>query len=240
MTAVEWRLGYTRKYISPEIINEIITIMGQSILREILSEIRRSLWYSVITDEATDISNNEQISISIRYVDTEYEIHEETIGLIQLPNTTAQTLFAVMKDILLCCSLPIAQCVGQAYDGAANMMEWRKGCRLWWKKIVLELYVHCLAHSLNLCLQSITKQCEIIRNALDLTVQLIKSSPKRLSLFGRMWNDVAINSGDLPTPRLRTLCPTQWTVRHTSINSVLLNYKLLQETLNEVQKETDD
>ena len=71
-------------------------------------------------------------------------------------------------------------------------------------------------------------------------VQLIKFSPKRLSLFDRMRNDVAINSGDLPTPRLRTLCPTRWTVRHASINSVLLNYKVLQETLDEVQKGTDD
>ena len=53
------------------------------------------------------------------------------------------------------------------------------------------LYVHCLAHSLNL---SVTKQCEIIRNALDLIfelVQLIKSSPKRLSLFDRMRKDIA-------------------------------------------------
>ena len=71
-------------------------------------------------------SNNEQMSISIRYVDTKYDIHEETVGLIQLPNTT-QTLFAVLKDVLLRCSLPITQCVGQAYDGAANMSGIRQG-----------------------------------------------------------------------------------------------------------------
>ena len=67
------------------------------------------------------------MSISIPYVDTKYDIHEETIGLIQLPNTTAQTLFGVMKDVLLRCSLPIAQCVAQAYDGAANMSGVRNG-----------------------------------------------------------------------------------------------------------------
>ena len=48
------------------------------------------------------------------------------------------------------------------------------------------------------------------------------------------------NIGDLPTPGLRTLCPTRWTIRHASINSVLLNYKVLQETLDEVQKGRDD
>ena len=64
--------------------------------------------------------------MSIHYVDTEYEIHEDTIGLIELPDATAQSLFAVMKDALLPCSLPITQCVGQAYDGAANMGRIRK------------------------------------------------------------------------------------------------------------------
>ena len=35
-----------REYISPEIINELITIMGNSVLRKILECIRTSLWFS--------------------------------------------------------------------------------------------------------------------------------------------------------------------------------------------------
>ena len=228
---------HKREYISPEIINEIISIMGQSVLREILSEIKSSLWFSVIADEATDICNNEQMSISICYVDAGYDIHEDTIGLIKLPNTTAQTLFTVMKNILLCCSLPIAQCIGQAYDGAANMSGIQNGVQALIKKECNRaLYVHCFAHSLNLCLQSVTKQCEVIFEL----VQLIIFSPKQLSLFERIQKDIAVNSVDLPTPCLRNLCPTRWTVRHASINSVLLNYKVLQEKLHEVQMGTDD
>ena len=50
--------------------------------------------------------------------------------------------------------------------------------------------------------------------------------------FDRIQKDI----GDLPTLGLRTLCPKWWTVRHASINNVLLNYKVLQETLDEVQK----
>ena len=41
-----------REYISPEIVNEIITIMGQSVLRTILAETNASFWFSIITDEA--------------------------------------------------------------------------------------------------------------------------------------------------------------------------------------------
>ena len=101
---------HKREYISPEIVNELIAIMGNTVLRQVLALIKSALWYSLIADEATDISHNEQISISIRWVDSSYEVHEDTLGLFQLPNTKAQTLFTVIKDVLIRCSLPISQC----------------------------------------------------------------------------------------------------------------------------------
>ena len=48
------------------------------------------------------------------------------------------------------------------------------------------LYIHCLAHCTNLCLQTIGHQCIAIRDALDLVMgvaDLIRYSPKRSSLF---------------------------------------------------------
>lgn len=54
-----------REYISPEIVNEIITIMGQTVLRQILADIKGGMWFSLIADEATDISRNEQMCISV-------------------------------------------------------------------------------------------------------------------------------------------------------------------------------
>ena len=220
-----------REFISPEIINELIVLMGQAILRQILSEIKTCLWFGIIADEATDIAHNEQMSISIRSVSCDYEIHENTIGLIQLPDTKAQTLFSVIKDVLLRCSLPLHQCIGQAYDGAANMSGIRNGVQARFKSEANRaLYVHCLAHSLNLCLQSVTKKCDFIQSALYFIyelVQLIKFSPKRLSLFDRLRREIAVNTGEVQSPSLRTLCPTRWTIRHCSINSVLVNYSLI-------------
>ena len=78
------------------------------------------------------------------------------------------------------------------------------------------LNVHCLAHSLNLCVQDVSKKFKLLRNTLDFIqnlVQLIKFSPKRLNLFESLKNDVTLNTGET-LPSLRTLCPTRWTVRH--------------------------
>jgi len=41
--------------------------MGNYALCNILTDVRESLWYSVIVDEATDVLHNEQMSVSLRW-----------------------------------------------------------------------------------------------------------------------------------------------------------------------------
>ena len=73
--------------------------MGQVVLREILGEIRAATWFSLIADEVTDVSHNQQLSLTIRWVDNHHTIHEDTLSLVQLENMKAITLFSVIKNI---------------------------------------------------------------------------------------------------------------------------------------------
>ena len=61
-----------------------------------------------------------RLRIVMRWVDEDYEIHEEPL-LIQVPKTDSETLTNAIKDVLIRCMLPLSQCRGQAYDGASNM-----------------------------------------------------------------------------------------------------------------------
>ena len=234
-----------RDYISPEIVNEIITICGQRILRQLLEDIKAANYFAVIADEASDISHNEQMCIAVHWVDSTYTINEAALGLVQLPDTKALTLFSVLKDVLLRCSLSVTSCVGQAYDGASNMSGVRNGVQALMKREAEDcLYVHCFAHSLNLCVQDVAKKCDLVRNCMEFIfslVQLTRFSPKRLSLFERLRKEVTFSDGDSSlTPSLRTLCPTRWTVRHSAINSILVNYQALISTLEVVQQGHDE
>ena len=71
-------------------------------------------------------------------------------------------------------------------------------------------------------------------------LQLMKFSPKRATAFSRFKKEISVISDQTSSPSLRTLCPTRWTVRHASIESILLNYKVLQDTLEEVQRGQDE
>ena len=116
-----------------------------------------------------------------------YEIHEDLIGLVYVEMTDTSTLKTVFRDSLIRCGVSLSSCRGQAYDGAANMAGHLNGVAA---KILAEepkaIFVHCLAHSVNLCLQECGRQSKVIRDGLSLVNEIcnfIRSSPKRLSLF---------------------------------------------------------
>lgn len=135
--------------------------------------------------------------------------------------------------------LPFEKCRGQAYDGAANMSGHISGVAARVKKEEkAALHVHCLAHSLNLCLQDTAHVCMPIRESLHLVmelVQLIKWSPKRLTLFHQIKDEVSPTTQDL-----KPLCPTRWTVRTEAINAILQNYAALIQLLDEVSSSGRD
>ena len=177
------------KYMSQDIVNELINIMGQEVLGCILYSVKspNPSWYVIIADEATDVSSNEQFNISIRCVDDEYTILEEPIGLAQLPDTFANTLVTVIKDVLRRYNLPLVMCHGQAYDGAANMQGLRNGVATQIQaEVPSAILVHCLAQCLQLVLQEAGRKCRSLREALELVkeiVNLVKLSPKISMLF---------------------------------------------------------
>ena len=213
--------------------------MGHSVLCSILKEIQMAGWYSIMVDEATDISRNEQMCLCVRWVDEEYSVNEDTIGLVHVSKTDSTTLFTEFKAALVCCMLPLDKCRGQAYDGAVNMSGKHRGVAALVKKEEnAVVHVHCLAHSLNLSLQDVTRTCLSISEGLLFIrelIQLIKWSPKRHSLFETLKLEDSPDS-----PHLRTLCPTRWTVRNGAIDAILSNYGALCKTLNEISENGRD
>lgn len=222
-----------QKYCSPDILNEQIEIMANSVLSSILVEIQSAAFFSILADEATDVNRCGQMCVCIRWVNDEYEVSEDLIGLMQVPQTDSSTLFGALRDVCIRCMLPFVKCRGQAYDGAANMSGHLNGVAACVKhEQSAALHVHCLAHSLNLCLQDVARVCETIREGLHLVmelVQLIKWSPKRSSLFEKLQGEMSPGAHDL-----RALCPTRWTVRTGAIHAVIENYATLCHALDEI------
>jgi hypothetical protein len=119
-----------------------------------------------MADEVTDASNHEQMSLVLRYVhNTTNEVEEAFLDLVTMERVTGAELANAIISRLATWNLPLENCRGQGYDGAANMSAARKGCQARIAELSpLAFYVHCAAHQLNL---SIVQACSIpeVRNA---------------------------------------------------------------------------
>nr|CAI5837411.1 unnamed protein product [Callosobruchus analis] len=50
-------------YTSPRIQNELINLCGEVIQENVISEVRKTMAYSILADETADVSGKEQLSI---------------------------------------------------------------------------------------------------------------------------------------------------------------------------------
>ena len=78
--------------------NELIVICGDLIHNKILERVRQACYFSVLADEATDVSSDEQLSISIHYLD-EGSLKEVFMGFHKC--VTGVTGEAIADDILV-------------------------------------------------------------------------------------------------------------------------------------------
>ena len=61
----EWLKKKDNKYTSPVIQNELLQLMSLQIIRDISGSIHEAKFYTIMIDECTDISNHEQLVVSL-------------------------------------------------------------------------------------------------------------------------------------------------------------------------------
>ncbi|XP_048732510.2 zinc finger MYM-type protein 1-like [Ostrea edulis] len=217
----------------------MLQVMALKILQDVASNIRENGYFSIMVDETTDQSNCEQVVIVIRHVDRDLNVHEDFIGLCMVPSINATTLTNVILDTLMRMNISLNKCRGQCYDGASNMSGAKKGVAAnITRKEARAIYTHCYGHALNLAVGDTVKRSKVMRDALDTVFEmskLIKYSPRRDTILEQLKREMAPD-----TPGFRVLCPTRWTVRAASLNSVLKNYSVLQSLWETCYESTKD
>ena len=148
----------------------MLTIMSLTILRKIVANVQSAMFYTIMVDETTDCSNKEQVVLVLRWVDCDFNVHEDFIGLYNVPSISANVLTSVIKDALQRLNLCISKVRGQCYDGASNMSGIKSGVA---KQILDEekraIFTHCYGHALNLACNDAVKGHKVLRDALETT-----------------------------------------------------------------------
>ena len=141
--------------------NEIIQCCGEYIRDTIINEIKEAKFFSVLADEACDVSNKEQMPLVLRFIDTNADIREDFIKFILCENgvsgkAIANSIITEIREL----GLDMENCRGQRYDGAGNMAGKYQGAAARIRReYELSIYVHCASHRLNPCIVS---SCEML------------------------------------------------------------------------------
>ena len=216
----EWLTRNTNNYTSPRVQTELLELMNKHVQLAVAARIKSGP-YTIMMDETTDINNHEQLVLCLRWVDTlTYEAHEEFIGMYRVPDTCAATLVAMVKKVLISLDIPLENCHGQCYDGAAAMSGKRSGVAT---QLQMDnpkaVYIHCYGHSVNLAIQDTMKESKPARESLDTVAEickLISRSPKRNEELEKVRLEAqADEDGDedgdenICFRKIRTFCPTR-------------------------------
>lgn len=151
-------------YTSKTIQNQMIYIVGYQICNDILEEVKEAKYFSVIADEVYDVSNKEQLSLSLQYA-LDSCVKEVFMDFVFVDRITGS---AIAEAILQCLSqwdLSLANLRGQCYDGSSNMAGARSGCKAnILQEAPMAVYTHYAAHQLNLAIVAACK-IQVFKNA---------------------------------------------------------------------------
>ena len=173
-------------------------------LRDFIKKIHDNVFFSIMAEKATDSSNNEQLVVCIKWVDNNFDVHEDLIGIHAVENVKSDT---VLKYILRL-NIPISNCRRQCYDGASNKTVIKHGVAAQIQsESPLAFLTHSYGHPLNLAVNDMIKEDRLLKNTMDTTIELsklIKKSPKRGRMLQNIRDDLS-----LECPGIRILCSTR-------------------------------
>ena len=146
---VDWMKKKTDKYTSGKMQNEMVKVMALRLLREVVQNLHKAAFFTVIADETTDVSNVEQVVICLRWVSEDFEVREDFVGLYEVASTGAEIIYSAIINVLQRLNLALFKVRGQCYDGAATMSGAKSGVvTRMCQAEPSAVFTHCYGHSL--------------------------------------------------------------------------------------------
>ncbi|XP_042240779.1 zinc finger MYM-type protein 1-like, partial [Homarus americanus] len=198
---------------SKSIQNELLESMLEICKNKIKEEVKNADYLAVMCDETTDIYDNTQMVIVLRY-ELQGKPVERFWGFFNPINQTAEALSSVFHKEL---QTLIGDCphklIAQTYDGAAALSGVNKGVQTRIKEVYINAhFIHCYAHQLNLILGKATSQNTNVRvffNSLSGIPAFFSKSPQRMAALEN------VAGHRIPRPSA-----TRWNFKSRTVNAV--------------------
>lgn len=227
-------------YLSNNSQNTMLLVMSDIVRSQILKKVKKAGIFSIMIDTTTDVSNIEQFSLVLRFVNEFGEINERLVALESTNDATGKGMFDLLCNICVKYDLDwINNLCAQTYDGAASMQGQYSGLRSYvQEKNPRALYVWCFSHVLNLVVVDTCDKCISIRNFFgDMQVLIsFMRARKRTAIFLEEQKKSYPNDRVL---RIKNFSSTRWTSHDKAILVIEKKYDAVINTLEILSKSMD-
>lgn len=228
-------------YISPEIQNEIIEISAHIVQEKIVKTVNESEHFSILADETMDVSSKEQLTLNVRYVTFELRkptLREDFLCFVRVTSQKSEELANVIVQTCEKLGLNLHKCIGQGYDGAANMAGHVSGVQVRIKELYPKMmYVHCSSHRLNLSI-SYSMKSAIVANSLTLVEDISRLFRKNDHPNQLLEAAIKLYSPHSTKNRLINACKTRFVERHETIHLFVELFECICICLDEIKNDT--
>ena len=205
------------------ICDELINIMGKSVIKIILKEVQESQYFSISVDSTTDITHTDQLCITLRYVLPSAPVGRFVI-FVPIKSHTWLGIAEVILTFLQRNSIDIKYCHSQSYSNASNMSGKYKGVQQRIKDVCSYTeFCQCFAHLLNL-VGSCTVKAKAAAANFFLMIQQLKffsSSTYLWEILEDMLKNTATKHKLLA---VKHLSDTHWSTRYDAVCTLAFRY----------------
>jgi hypothetical protein len=170
--------------LSNDTIQRRIKDMSLNVSSQVITRVKFSPFFSLQTDESTDIEKNAQLLTYVRYV-FENEFNEELLFCKPLETyTTGGEIFEVLNSFFVENDLIWSNCVSIISDKAGSMMGKNKGLMAKVREVSPGIqWNHCIIHKQVLASKNMSNDLNLVLDIVVKSVNFIKSSALNTRLF---------------------------------------------------------
>ena len=227
--------GHTN-YLSPIVCEELVEVMGERVLAEIVSRIKKSKYYSLSMDSTTDEGHLDQLTLTFRYMEKGSPV-ERFVKLMGNQAHKAKDIVDGLMDFLQLYDIDIKDCRGQSSDNAATFSGRHSGVQAQVLALnPLALWQPCAAHSLNLVGVAAAKSCLGAVKFFDFLEELyvfFTDSTHRFQILTDVLKET--ESGKTYVPK--RLIAIRWSCRADATKALVNGYSQIRDTLHKMAQD---
>ena len=222
-------------YLSPQSQNEFISLLSEEVRSRISTCVKNAGFCSVMADTTPDVSHNDQLSVAVRYVDSETCMPKER--LVRIAVTKDKTGAVQAEDIVKCLKqsdIPLSAVMFQTYDSTASMSGKFNGAQQKLSELMKRKipYIKCTPHGVNLVVEHGCAASPLIGKVFMVLEQIFvffSSSTIRHEELQQKSNEVE------NFLQLRNLSKTRWTACPESVEAVWRSLDAILSALDSIK-----